>query len=72
MLNSSPKEINAEYIFSVGKNDHKILNAALVLKEETGGKDVILVTKDINLRIKAKSLGLISEDYETGKVDGEF
>ncbi len=72
VLDSSPKEINAEYIFSVGKNDHKILNAALVLKEELGNKDVILVTKDINLRIKAKALGLLSEDYETGKVDGEF
>jgi PhoH-like ATPase len=29
---------------------------------------VILVTKDINLRMKAKSFGLIAEDYETGKV----
>jgi PhoH-like ATPase len=29
---------------------------------------VILVTKDINLRIKAKSLNLLAEDYETGKI----
>jgi PhoH-like ATPase len=72
ILDSSPKEYNAEYIFSVGKNDHKIINSALVLKETEPTKDVILVTKDINLRIKAKALGLHSEDYETGKVDSEI
>jgi PhoH-like ATPase len=71
VLDTSPKLVNAEHIFSVGKNDHKILNTALVLKEEYLSKDVILVTKDINLRIKAKALGLMSEDYETGKVDAE-
>ena len=72
ILDSSPKEYNAEYIFSVGKNDHKIINSALVLKETELTKDVILVTKDINLRIKAKALGLHAEDYETGKVDSDI
>ena len=71
ILDSNPTSINAEYVFSVGKNDHKIINSALVLKETETNKDVILVTKDINLRIKAKALGLQSEDYETGKVDSE-
>jgi PhoH-like ATPase len=71
ILDVSPSGYNAEHIFSVGKNDHKILNGALVLKEKEPNKDVILVTKDINLRIKAKALGLHSEDYETGKVDSE-
>src|SRR5690606_31764420 len=32
-------------------------------------KDVILVSKDVNLRIKAKALGLIAENYETDKVE---
>lgn len=32
------------------------------------GRKVILVTKDVNLRIKAKSLNLLAEDYETGKI----
>jgi len=72
ILDSSPKEYNAEYVFSVGKNDHKIINSALVLKETEPTKDVILVTKDINLRIKAKALGLHAEDYETGKVDSDI
>ncbi|MGV3630064.1 MAG: PhoH family protein [Bacteroidota bacterium] len=69
ILDHSPVELNAEYIFSVGKNDHKIINAGLALKENDPKTEVILVTKDINLRIKAKALGLKSEDYETGKVE---
>ncbi len=71
VLDHTPHDLNAEYIFTMGKNDHKIINAGLVLKETEVKKDVVLVTKDINLRIKAKSLGLLSEDYETGKVDTE-
>ena len=58
VLENNPREINAEYVYSVGKNDHKIINAALFLKETEVKKDVILVTKDINLRIKAKALGI--------------
>ena len=69
VLETNPKEVNAEYIYSVGKNDHKIINAALFLKENEIKKEVTLVTKDINLRIKAKALGIAAEDYETGKVD---
>lgn len=69
VLDHSPVELNAEYIFSVGKNDHKIINAGLALMENDAKTEVVLVTKDINLRIKAKALGLKSEDYETGKVD---
>jgi PhoH-like ATPase len=69
ILESNPREINAEYIYSVGKNDHKIINSALYLKETESNVEVFLVTKDINLRIKAKALGIPAEDYETGKVD---
>lgn len=69
ILENNPREINAEYVYSVGKNDHKIINAALYLKETEVKKEVILVTKDINLRIKAKALGIAAEDYETGKVE---
>lgn len=68
VLESNPKEVNAEYIYSVGKNDHKIINSALFLKETELSYEVILVTKDINLRIKSKALGISAEDYETGKV----
>jgi PhoH-like ATPase len=61
-----PKD--AERIFDVKKNDHKILNAALQLQLEDKKARVVMVTKDINLRLKAKALNLPAEDYKTGKV----
>lgn len=69
ILDTAHSGHNAEDVYAKGKNDHKIINAALHLKETEKTKDVILVTKDINLRIKSKALGIIAEDYETGKVD---
>jgi PhoH-like ATPase len=62
------KGINAVKIFGENKPDHRILNAAIKVSEEKPGYKVILVTKDINLRIKAKSLNIQSEDFETGKI----
>ncbi len=59
---------DAEAVFGSDKVDHRILNAALSLQEEHPDKKVILVSKDICLRLKAKSLNLHSEDYETGKI----
>jgi PhoH-like ATPase len=62
------KEQDANDVFGEKKNDHRILNAALRLKDENPKRRVILVSKDINLRLKAKSMGLPAEDYETGKI----
>ena len=59
---------DAEAIFGEGKFDHRILNAAIFLKHEHPDKKVILVSKDICLRLKAKALDIYAEDYETGKV----
>ena len=68
VLNEKPLTVDAENIYGKGKTDHKILNAALSLKEEHPDKKVILVSKDICLRLKAKALDLNAEDYETGKI----
>ncbi len=68
VLMNSHSKVDAERIFEDSKADHKILNAALQLKEEEKKRRVVLVTKDINLRLKAKSLDLVAEDYETGKI----
>ncbi|MEM7453224.1 MAG: PhoH family protein [Planctomycetota bacterium] len=48
--------------------DHRILNAAVRLQKEHPEVRVVVVSKDINLRMKAKSVGLIAEDYEADKV----
>ena len=60
--------LDAREIFDDNKPDHRILNAAIKLKEDYPDRKVILVSKDINLRLKAKSLSLQAEDFETGKV----
>ncbi len=59
---------NASSVFSERTNDHKILDAALCLQAKDPESKVILVSKDINLRLKAKALNLPAEDYQTGKV----
>lgn len=48
--------------FSESKNDNYILGVALEIKDNSK-EDTILVSKDVNLRIKANVLGLHSEDY---------
>jgi PhoH-like ATPase len=60
--------VDANKVFNEEKSDHRILNSALLLQKEEKGRKVILVTKDINLRLKAKALGLQAEDYTTGKI----
>lgn len=54
--------------FSEKLPDHKILAAVEVLNGKFKNVKNVLVTKDINLRMKAKSLGLLAEDYITDKV----
>lgn len=68
IFHSDMNGFDAEKIYSSDKNDNKIINAGLLLKKEHSKKEVVLVTKDINLRIKAKALGLSAEDYECDMV----
>jgi PhoH-like ATPase len=48
--------------------DHRILSITWHVRKRFPGRQVILISKDINLRIKAKSLGILSQDYESDKV----
>jgi PhoH-like ATPase len=49
--------------------DHRILSVALELQKKTRRKSsVILVTKDVNLRMKAKAISILAEDYSTDRV----
>lgn len=68
VMDDTPIQNDAEKIFGEGKFDHRILNAALSLQEQHPLKKIVLVSKDICLRLKAKALNLYAEDYETGKV----
>lgn len=52
--------------FMISKYDHQILSIALYLKQQ--GENVIFITKDINLRIKAEILDIKTQDYEKSKV----
>jgi PhoH-like ATPase len=54
--------------FSRSNPDHHILNIALRLAKSRPARPVILVTKDVNLRMKAKAIGLLAEDYTTDHV----
>ena len=68
IMDERPAIANAEEIFGSVKFDHRILNSALYLQQQNPDKKVVLVSKDICLRLKAKSLSLNAEDYETGKI----
>ena len=50
------------------KADNQILGVALHLKKSHPGRSVILVSKDINMRIKARAIGVEAEDYFNDKV----
>ncbi|MCF6364683.1 MAG: PhoH family protein [Bacteroidales bacterium] len=54
--------------FTENKPDHQILAVADYYHRTYPDKNVALVSKDINLRMKAKSLGINAEDYQTDKV----
>ncbi len=55
-------------VFWEDKPDHRIISTAFNMAKEYGKDRVILVSKDINIRMKAKSIGVKAEDYETGKI----
>jgi PhoH-like ATPase len=61
--------LDAEKVFGERKGDHRILNAALQLRQQYPDRKVVMVTKDVNLRIKAKALNLPAEDFMTGKIE---
>jgi len=57
-----------ENIFPKHGPDHQILNTAYKLAEENPTRQVILVSKDVNLRMKAKAIGLMAQDYKSDHV----
>ena len=58
-----------EAAFSSDAPDHRILNTALHLQQQESHRQVVLVSKDTNLRMKAKALGVPAQDYTSDKVE---
>ncbi|HUO86930.1 MAG TPA: PhoH family protein [Thermoanaerobaculia bacterium] len=69
VIASEEEAADASVVFGSKKNDHRILNAALGLARREPERRVILVSKDMSLRLKARALNLASEDYETVRIN---
>jgi PhoH-like ATPase len=57
-----------------GKADNQILGVVEALRVKNAPREVVLVSKDINMRVKARALGLAAEDYQNDKTleDGDL
>ena len=55
-------------ILSSKSNDNKILNDVGYLKQANPGMKIVLVTKDINVRLKARACGIDSQDYHSDQL----
>jgi PhoH-like ATPase len=67
-LQTEPIDGDLPVRFASGKADNQILAVVRHLQERQPRRQVILVSKDINMRIKARALGLAAEDYYNDKV----
>ena len=57
-----------------GKADNQILGVVESLRQQHSPREVVLVSKDINMRVKARALGLATDDYQNDKTleDGDL
>ena len=58
-------------LFKDDTQDHRILSTAMWVRDHNPERFVALVTKDINLRLKAKAVGMEAQDYLKDRVDDE-
>lgn len=68
IVNSSKTHPKIEESFPEKKPDNRILSTVMSIMEKMPNISTILITKDINLRMKARSLGIVVEDYISDKV----
>ena len=59
---------DVEAAFQEDCPDHRILNCAYKLSNNNSDRETILISKDTNMRLKARSLGITAEDYTTDKI----
>ncbi|WP_288486445.1 PhoH family protein [uncultured Acidovorax sp.] len=71
---TAPLDYSLPTSLPAGKADNQILGVVAALAKEHAPREVVLVSKDINMRVKARALGLNAEDYQNDKTldDGDL
>ena len=71
---TTPLDVSMPAALPPGKADNQILGVVAALEKQYAPRQVVLVSKDINMRVKARALGLCAEDYENDKTleDGDL
>jgi PhoH-like ATPase len=71
---TTPLDVSMPAALPPGKADNQILGVVAALEKQHAPREVVLVSKDINMRVKARALGLTAEDYQNDKTleDGDL
>ena len=74
LFQTKPLDYTLPVSLPQGKADNQILGVVEALRKEYAPREVVLVSKDINMRVKARALGLATDDYQNDKTleDGDL
>ena len=74
LFQTEPLDYTLPASLPIGKADNQILGVVEALRRKLPGREVVLVSKDINMRVKARALGLNTDDYKNDKTleDGDL
>ena len=74
MFQTQPLNYTLPTSLPQGKADNQILGVVEALRQHYAPREVVLVSKDINMRVKARALGLATDDYQNDKTleDGDL
>jgi len=74
LFQTKPLDYDLPLSLPQGKADNQILGVVAALRKEHMPREVVLVSKDINMRVKARALGLLTDDYQNDKTleDGDL
>ncbi len=74
LFQTQPLDYSLPTSLPQGKADNQILGVVEALRKKYPAREVVLVSKDINMRVKARALGLATDDYQNDKTleDGDL
>ena len=74
LFQTEPLDYTLPASLPIGKADNQILGVVEALRRKLPEREVVLVSKDINMRVKARALGLNTDDYKNDKTleDGDL